>query len=67
MTSNPIDPKKQNVTIQQPNELSEQELESVAGGGIINDVKDFAKDVYKEGKELVSDVGDAINNIKKAL
>ncbi len=67
MTSNPIDPKKQNATKQQPNELSEQELESVAGGGIIDGIKDFAKDVYKEGKELVSDVGDAIVTIKKTL
>ncbi|GAA6623372.1 hypothetical protein [Scytonema sp. NUACC26] len=60
MTNNPIDPKKKINPNQEPNELSEQELESVAGGGIIDDVKDFAKDVYKEGKELISD-------IKKAL
>ena len=67
MTSNPIDPKKKIITNQVPNELSDKELEAVAGGGIIDNVKDFAKDVYKEGKEFISDTRDAIDTIKKTL
>lgn len=67
MTNNSINPKKRINPNQKPNELSEQELESVAGGGIIDGIKDFAKDVYEEGKEFISDTSDAIDTIKKAL
>ncbi len=42
------------------NELSEEELTSVSGGGLVSDVvqtvKDVAVDVAKTGKDLVTDV-----------
>ncbi|MEH1992177.1 hypothetical protein [Nostoc sp.] len=67
MTNNSIDPQKKINLKQKPNELSEQELESVAGGGIIDGMKDFAKDVYEEGKEFISDTSNAIDTVKKAF
>ena len=63
MSNNPIDPKKESNQIS--DELSEEELENVAGGGFLGDVIDSAKelvsDVFEEGKEFISDVGDAID------
>lgn len=58
MTNNQIEPE------QNPNELSDDELNSVSGGGIFSDAVDAAKnlasDVLETGKEVVSDVGKAI-------
>ncbi|MCU0534464.1 MAG: hypothetical protein MUD14_11290 [Hydrococcus sp. Prado102] len=63
MTNKPIDP--QNETNQISDELSEEELENVAGGGFFGDVidaaKEFVGDVFEEGKEFISDVGEAID------
>ena len=63
MSNNPIDPK--NETNQISDELSEEELEHVAGGGFFSDVvdaaKDFVGDVFEEGKDFISDVGEAID------
>jgi len=61
MDNNQIDPN------QEPNQLSDEELETVAGGGIINGIKNFAKDVYEAGKDVVSDARDAIDTITKTL
>ncbi len=64
MANNQIDPIEPN---QEPNQLSDEELEAVAGGGIIDGIKDLAKDVYEAGKDVVSDTQDAIETIKKTL
>lgn len=52
---------------QEPNQLSDEELEAVAGGGIIDGAKDLAEDVYEAGKDVVSDTREAIETIKKTL
>jgi hypothetical protein len=57
MTNNQIDPN------QEPNEnqLSDEELEQVAGGGFWNDIKDAVKDEINDAKDYVRDkVNDAI-------
>lgn len=58
MTNNQIDPN------QDHNQLSDEELEAVAGGGVLGEVldatKDFVGNVYEAGKDLVSDVGETI-------
>jgi bacteriocin-like protein len=63
MTNNPIDPKNESNQIS--DELSEKELENVAGGGFLGDVVDAAKDfvgnVFVQGKDFISDVGDAFD------
>ncbi|WP_373529999.1 hypothetical protein [Nostoc sp.] len=65
MTNNSIDPKKKIDSQQQSNELSDEQLTSVSGGielGKVVDVaKDFVTDVYKEGKDLVSDIGEKLD------
>ena len=63
MANNQIEP----APSQEPNQISDEELEAVAGGGIIDGIKDFAKDVYEAGKDVVSDTRDAIDTIKKTL
>ena len=56
MTNNQIDPNQE----LNNNELSEEELEQVAGGGLLRDLADAGKqlvgDVIHEGKDFVSDV-----------
>jgi hypothetical protein len=52
---------------QEPNQISDKELEAVAGGGIIDGAKDLAEDVYEAGKDVVSDTREAIETIKKTL
>jgi hypothetical protein len=63
MANNQIEP----APSQEPNQISDEELEAVAGGGIIDGIKDLAKDVYEAGKDVVSDTQDAIETIKKTL
>jgi hypothetical protein len=59
MTDNQIKPN------QEPNEnqLSDEELEEVAGGGVLSGIadagKEFVGDVVDKGKEFISDVNNA--------
>jgi hypothetical protein len=59
MTNNQIDPN------QEPNEnqLSDEELEGIAGGGIFDDLvdagKELAQDAIDAGQEFISDFKDA--------
>ena len=59
MTNNQINPNHE----LNDNQLSESELEQVAGGGLVGDIvdagKEFVGDVIDEGKDFVSDVKDA--------
>jgi hypothetical protein len=54
MNNHQIDPN------QEPNEnqLSDEELEQVAGGGIFGDIVDAVKDAYDEAKEAYDDFAD---------
>ena len=65
MTINPINPQNKIDSQQQSNELSDEELTSVSGGielgKVVDAAKDFITDVYKEGKGLVSDIGEKID------
>ncbi|MCC5653984.1 hypothetical protein LC609_30245 [Nostoc sp. XA013] len=65
MTNNSIDPKKKIYSQQQSNELSDEELSSLSGGielgKVVDTAKDFVTDVYKEGKVLVSDIGEKLD------
>jgi bacteriocin-like protein len=67
MTNNSIDPKNESSQIS--DELSEKELENVAGGGFLGDVVDTAKDffgnVFERGKDFISDVGGAFDKYLK--
>jgi hypothetical protein len=55
---------------QEPNEnqLSDEELEQVAGGGVLSNIadagKEFLGDVVDKGKEFISDVNNAWNKLK---
>ena len=59
MSNNQIDPNQQ----PNDNQLSEEELEQVAGGGLVDDIVDAGKelvgDVIHEGKDFISDVKNA--------
>ncbi|MBD1930047.1 hypothetical protein H6F74_28030 [Trichocoleus sp. FACHB-90] len=61
MTNNQIDPN------QEPNQLSDEELEAVAGGSgerpIVDAAKDFVGDVIDAGKDLISDVKNVLPKI----
>ncbi|HEY9769002.1 MAG TPA: hypothetical protein V6C71_10990 [Coleofasciculaceae cyanobacterium] len=50
------------------NQLSEEQLEEVAGGGLFSDIakagKEFVDDVVDTGKEFISDVGNAWDKLK---
>lgn len=64
MINNQIDPEDNF------NELSDNELTSVSGGGVIGDVlvgpvKNFVTDVVEAGKELISGIGDTIDTNSK--
>ncbi|MDZ7952364.1 bacteriocin [Nostoc sp. DedQUE09] len=65
MTNNSINPKNKIDSQQQYNELSDEELTSVSGGielgKVVDAAKDFVTDVYKEGKDLVSDIGENLD------
>ena len=61
MNNNQIDPE------QDANQVSDEELEAVAGGGLLDAAKDFASDVYEAGKDVVSDVGKTIEMIDQHL
>ena len=54
MNNNQIDPK------QEPEQLSDEDLEAVAGGGLLDDAKNFVGDVYEAGKDLVVNVAETI-------
>ena len=54
MNNNQIDPK------QEPDQLSDEELEAVAGGGLLDAAKDFVGDVYEAGKDLVGNIAETI-------
>jgi hypothetical protein len=61
MANNQTDPN------QESNQLSDEELEAVAGGSgerpIVDAGKDFVGDVVDAGKDLISDVKDALPKI----
>ncbi|MEH2084224.1 MAG: hypothetical protein V7K89_30915 [Nostoc sp.] len=65
MTNNPIEPQKKIDSQQQSTELSDEQLTSVSGGielgKVVDAAKDFVTDVYKEGKDLVSDIGEKLD------
>ncbi|MDZ7966143.1 MAG: bacteriocin [Nostoc sp. DedSLP03] len=65
MMNNSINHKNKIDVQQQSNELSDEELTSVSGGielgKVVDPVKDFVTDVYKEGKDLVSDIGENLD------
>ena len=64
MNNNQIDPNQE----PNDNQLSEEELEGVAGGGLFSDIaeagKEFVDDVVDTGKEFISDVGNAWDKLK---
>ncbi|MBD2001716.1 MULTISPECIES: hypothetical protein [Cyanophyceae] len=61
MTNNQIE------SNQEPNQISDEELEAVAGGSgerpLVNAGKDFIGDVIDAGKDLISDVKDVLPKI----
>ncbi|MDZ8221768.1 bacteriocin [Nostoc sp. ChiVER01] len=65
MMNNSINHKNKIDAQQQSNELSDEELTSVSGGielgKVVDAAKDFVTDVYKEGKDLVSDIGENLD------
>ncbi|MGF2034122.1 MAG: bacteriocin [Nostoc sp. CmiVER01] len=65
MMNNLINHKNKIDAQQQSNELSDEELTSVSGGielgKVVDAAKDFVTDVYKEGKDLVSDIGENLD------
>ena len=65
MIKNSINHKNKIDVQQQSNELSDEELTSVSGGielgTVVDAAKDFVTDVYKEGKDLVSDIGENLD------
>lgn len=48
-----------------PNQLSDDELDAVSGGGIFHEVidatTDLVTDVFEEGKEFIFKLGDTID------
>ncbi|MEO0014383.1 MAG: hypothetical protein RLZZ535_2772 [Cyanobacteriota bacterium] len=64
MSNNQINPNQE----PNDNQLSDEELEGVAGGGVIDDIvdagKDFVGDVVDKGKEFISDVNNAWDKLK---
>jgi hypothetical protein len=64
MTDNQIKPNQE----LNDNQLSDEELEGVAGGGVFDDIvdagKEFVGDVVDKGKEFISDVNNAWDKLK---
>ncbi|MFA9202187.1 MAG: hypothetical protein ACEQSC_01385 [Candidatus Nanopelagicaceae bacterium] len=64
MSNNQINPNQE----PNDNQLSDEELEGVAGGGVIDDIvdagKEFVGDVVDKGKEFISDVNNAWDKLK---
>jgi hypothetical protein len=58
MTNNQIDPNQE----PNQNDLSNEELEQVAGGGGFEDIADAAKDAIKDTVHSVKDVKDLIKD-----
>lgn len=71
MTNNSIDPKNKIDSEQQFNELFDEELTSVSGGielgKVVNAAKEFVTDIYEEGKDLVSDIGENFDKYFKGI
>ena len=58
MANNQIDPNQQ----PNDNQLSEEELEQVAGGGIFGDIVDSVKNAFNDAKDYVDDaINDPLN------
>lgn len=58
MTNNQINPSQE----PSQNELSNEELEQVAGGGVFDTIADAATDAVKDTVDSVKDVKDFIKN-----
>lgn len=50
-----------------PDQLSDEELDVVAGGGLFDKVKDVAKDAAEKVKDTYDDVKKSYKTVKKYL